>query len=123
MNWKMTAKTILVQMHHKLTTFEHINKHLVLAVQNELLEYMKGEFNFAGVSNNPNSKHSCHFHSYKLNQTSDLLELKLTQRLGTDVEGIGKCLGLQAEAKVELEIIVETLKNKMSEKTLFNLFP
>ena len=29
MNWKMTAKTILVQLHHKIETFESINKHLV----------------------------------------------------------------------------------------------
>jgi hypothetical protein len=26
MNWKMTAKTILVQMHHKITTFENRNR-------------------------------------------------------------------------------------------------
>lgn len=30
MNWKMTLKTILIQMHHKSETFEHLNKHLVL---------------------------------------------------------------------------------------------
>ena len=30
MNWKMTAKTILVQMHHKIQTFEHVHKKLVL---------------------------------------------------------------------------------------------
>jgi len=30
MNWKMTAKTILVQLHHKIDTFEYLNKHLVL---------------------------------------------------------------------------------------------
>ena len=33
MNWKMTAKTILVQMHHKVQTFEHVHKKLVLVVQ------------------------------------------------------------------------------------------
>ncbi len=33
MNWKMTAKTILVQLHHKVGTFEHLNKKLVLVVQ------------------------------------------------------------------------------------------
>jgi hypothetical protein len=32
MNWKMTAKTILVQLHHKLETFEHLGKHLVLVI-------------------------------------------------------------------------------------------
>ncbi|MDP3683048.1 MAG: NotI family restriction endonuclease, partial [Ignavibacteria bacterium] len=36
MNWKMTAKTILVQLHHKIQTFEHLNKHLVLVLQNHL---------------------------------------------------------------------------------------
>ena len=45
MNWKMTAKTILVQMHHKVQTFEHVNKKLVLVVQDCLLDYMKREFN------------------------------------------------------------------------------
>ena len=28
MNWKMTAKTTLVQLHHKVETFESLNKHL-----------------------------------------------------------------------------------------------
>jgi hypothetical protein len=37
MNWKMTAKTILVQMHHKVETFEHINKKMVLVIQDVLL--------------------------------------------------------------------------------------
>jgi hypothetical protein len=32
MNWKMTAKTILVQLHHKIQTFEEANKHLVLMI-------------------------------------------------------------------------------------------
>ena len=39
MNWKMTAKTILVQLHHKIQTFEALNKHLVLVIQDFLLEY------------------------------------------------------------------------------------
>jgi hypothetical protein len=46
MNWKMTAKTILVQMHHKIKTFEHVNKRLVLVTQDKLLGYMTKEFNF-----------------------------------------------------------------------------
>jgi Restriction endonuclease NotI len=40
MNWKMTAKTILVQLHHKIQTFENISKHLVLVVQDRLLAYI-----------------------------------------------------------------------------------
>jgi len=39
-NWKMTAKTILVQLHHKIKTFEMLNKHFVLIVQGCLLDYI-----------------------------------------------------------------------------------
>ena len=31
-NWKMTAKTILVQLNHKIATFEHLSKRLVLVL-------------------------------------------------------------------------------------------
>jgi hypothetical protein len=51
MNWKMTAKTILVQMHHKIQTFEHVNKKLVLVTQDKLLAYMTKEFDFGHLSN------------------------------------------------------------------------
>jgi hypothetical protein len=38
MNWKMTAKTILMQLHHKVTTFEHLNKHMVVTIQDSFLD-------------------------------------------------------------------------------------
>ena len=41
MNWKMTAKTILVQLHHKVDTFENLNRKLVLVLQQPLLDYMR----------------------------------------------------------------------------------
>ena len=47
MNWKMTAKTILVQIHHKIQTFEHFNRNLVLVMQDCLLLYMKHTFKFS----------------------------------------------------------------------------
>jgi hypothetical protein len=50
MNWKMTAKTTLVQMHHKIETFQGISKHLVLVLQDVLMDYMKREFNFDDVN-------------------------------------------------------------------------
>jgi hypothetical protein len=37
MNWKMTAKTTLLQLHHKVRTLEHVSKRLVLVIQNYLL--------------------------------------------------------------------------------------
>ena len=40
----MTAKTILVQLNHKIATFEHLSKRLVLVLQDCLLDYMRREF-------------------------------------------------------------------------------
>jgi len=36
-------------------------------------------------------------------------------------ERIAKCLGLQAEAKVELEVIIAALERKMSSNTILSL--
>jgi hypothetical protein len=47
--------------------------------------------------------------------------LELHERVSTDGAGIAKCLGLQAEAKVELEIIVAELEKQVSKKTLLSI--
>lgn len=120
-NWKMTAKTILVQLHHKIETFEGINKKLVLVIQNHFLNYMQREFNFSHISYPAQLGDSMHIHSYRMNkQTDQSLRLALDSRLSTDVDGIAKCLGLQAEASVELEKIVKILEKKISVNTLFS---
>lgn len=121
MNWKMTAKTILVQLHHKIDTFEHVNSHLVLVIQDCLLDYMKKEFNFDHLSEPASVGDSMHFHSYQLDSSGTESKLKLDSRLSTDAEGIASCMGLQAEAKVELEQIVKAIEEKVSEHTLLTL--
>ncbi|HEY4959217.1 MAG TPA: NotI family restriction endonuclease [Terriglobales bacterium] len=119
-NWKMTAKTILVQMHHKIQTFEHVNKKLVLVTQDKLLVYMTKEFNFGHLSNPPTVGDSMHFHAYGMAEQPDhSYRLTLQSRLSTDAEGIALCLGLQAEARIELEEIVKALQAKISPDTLF----
>lgn len=119
MNWKMTAKTILVQLHHKIQTFENINKHLVLAIQDSFLSYMRKQFRFEHL-NNARTGDPMHIHSYTLTQTDDKdFRLSLDSRFSTDTVGVGKFLGLQADANVELQIIVEQLEAKISSDTLF----
>jgi hypothetical protein len=121
MNWKMTAKTILVQLHHKIQTFEHINKHLALIVQDYLLDYMKKEFCFDHL-NKAALGDSAHIHAYAMKKQDDhSFRIELKDRLSTDVYGISKCLGLQAEAKIELKQIVELLESKISNETVFVL--
>ena len=86
-NWKMTAKTILVQLLHKIGTFEGLNKHLVLVVQDCLLDYIKQNFNFNAL-NDPSDKEPMHFHSYNLIENGDDYKLVLAQRYSTNRDGV-----------------------------------
>lgn len=120
MNWKMTAKTILVQLHHKIETFEHVNKHLVLTVQKCLLDYMARAFSFDHVTD-ARVGDSMHFHSYELTAIDNRKKLSLYTRKSTDAEGIGICLGLQVPASVELADLIKQLETKISDETIFTI--
>ena len=121
MNWKMTAKTILVQLHHKIETFEHMNKHLVLVIQNVLLDYMRKEFRFDHL-NTARIGDPMHLHSYRvMKQQERPLRIELDSRWSTDTEGIAACLGLQAEANIGLEKIISILETKISDGTILVL--
>jgi hypothetical protein len=120
MNWKMTAKTILVQLHHKIETFEAVNKHLVLVAQDRLLEYMRREFAFAHLQT-ARLGDSMHFHAYRLDPYAGAYRIQLIERVSTDAAGIAACLGLQAQAKVELRMILRMLEEKLSNQTLMQL--
>lgn len=119
MNWKMTAKTTLIQLHHKVETFEGIHKHFVLVVQDHLLAYMKREFAFGHV-NAARVGDTMHIHSYSLKSAGVLFTLELSERLSTDADGIAKCLGLQANPNLGLEQIIELLEARLSGDTLLN---
>jgi len=121
MNWKMTAKTILVQLHHKIDTFEHLSKHLVLVIQDCLLEYMKKEFNFGHLSEPSKIGDSMHIHSYVMKNENSVYKIELDRRLSTDSEGMAICLGLKAEAKVELEEVIKNIESKLSDATLLSI--
>jgi hypothetical protein len=120
MNWKMTAKTTLVQLHHKIETLEHLNSHLVLVLQDVLLAYMTREFSFEHMSEPPLLGDAMHFHAYSLAPSKTARSLKLAARRSTDANGISTALGLQTSAKVEYEALVAILQSKLSDETLFD---
>jgi hypothetical protein len=120
MNWKMTAKTILIQLHHKTKTFENLNKHLVLIIQKPFFDYINREFSFSHISG-VRLGDSVHIHSYDFLNIGDKLKLSLDSRVSTDSEGISQCLGLNAEANVALEDIISTLEKKLSSEYLLRL--
>jgi hypothetical protein len=122
MNWKMTAKTILIQLHHKIDTFEYLRKQLVLVIQNDFLDYVRKEFDFEDINNPALIGDSMHIHSYSLLEKSkDTLTLQFRNRISTNSEGLAKCLGLNAEAKVELTSILHTIEQKISSYTLLKI--
>lgn len=114
MNWKMTLKTILIQMHHKSATFEHLNKHLVLIIQNPLYEHMRSDFNFDGIKD-VRLGDPIHFHSYNFEEKGNKLCLSLNTRVSTDSVGISNCLGLNAEPNIELQTLIQVLEPKLIE--------
>jgi hypothetical protein len=121
MNWKMTAKTILIQLHHKVHTFEAINKHLVLVIQDFLLEYLRKEFQFSHLTESRRGD-PMHLHAYGMAVQKNLsYRLDLVSRFSTDSDGIAVSLGLQAETKVELEKVIEQIESKISKDTLLRL--
>jgi hypothetical protein len=120
MNWKMTAKTILVQLHHKVQTLELLNKHLVLVVQDRLLNYMTKEFTFGHLVGARTSD-PMHFHAYTMaKDVKGVHAISLANRLSTDSDGVAKALGLQNEAKVDLEVIHNAIEQRITERTRFD---
>jgi hypothetical protein len=117
MNWKMTAKTILVQIHHKVETLEHVGKHFALVIQDCLLEYLRSQFNFAHLKD-VRLGDTMHLHSYKMEDHEGVFRIELDSRISTDAAGVAECLGIQAETRIELEAIIAELERKLSRKTL-----
>lgn len=81
---------------------------------------MQGQFSFDHISKVARLGDSMHFHSYRLDKKENLY-LKLADRLSTDSNGIAQCIGLQAEAKIEREIIFQSIQAKLSERTLLTI--
>ena len=78
-------------------------------------------FSFEHISTTPKIGDSFHFHNYQLLANRDKYRLSLFERASTDADGIALCLGLKAEANVELEVILKMVESKISERTLLKL--
>lgn len=120
MNWKMTAKTILMQLHHKIQTFEHLSKHLVLVAQDCLIDYMQREFSFEHIQE-ARLGDPMHLHSYALLAETSGYRIQLTKRWSTDANGIAQCLGLQTSPRVELEAMLRQIEEKLPQSTLLSV--
>lgn len=118
-NWKMTAKTILMQLHHKIATFQAANRHLVLVIQDELLHYLQREFRFGHFSNPASLSDALHVHAYQVEKMPEgELSIALGERLSTTESGLAVALALRDERVAEAGHILSKLSEKMSAETL-----
>lgn len=120
-NWKMTAKTILVQIHHKASTFESINKHLVLIIQKPFFEYINKEFSFSHI-HGVRMGDSVHIHTYDLKENQNGLKIALETRVSTDSQGIAKSLDLKTDQMPKLEELITALEKRLDSRFALSLF-
>jgi hypothetical protein len=119
-NWKMTAKTALSQLHHKVATFDHVCKRFVLVLQDCLLEYLRGEYTFDHIQGQRDGD-PVQFHVYEVKQEPAGYKLNLKERISTDVAGTAQCLGLKADMKVELQAMLDAIEAKLPQSTLLTV--
>lgn len=84
---ELYGNSVLVQLHHKIETFEHVNKHFVLILQTCLLDYMAKAFSFEHVTD-ARIGDAMHFHAYELTARGHRNRLALHTRKSTDAQGI-----------------------------------
>ncbi len=117
MNWKMTAKTILVQLLHKVETFEHAGKKLVLVCQTRLLKYMRDTFLFDHV-NTDDESHTMRLHTYDLQRVAgEGFQLVAGDKFSTNREGVEKCLRLKDSGKIDVDTLTVHVQSKITSNT------
>ncbi len=121
MNWKMTAKTVLVQIHHKLETLELLNKKMVLVLQDVFYEYLIREFSAANLRE-ADSGDAAHFHVYSVGKAGNgAFSIELAVRQSTTTIGIEQMLGLRRSAHIPEEDLLARIQAKISDVTLLQI--
>lgn len=111
-NWKMSAKTILVQMHHKAAAFEALNKKLVLVIQSEFYNYMVRNFRTTRLEDAKRTN-PIHFHCYDVVVLGNGLKLSLKTRKSTDIAGVELMLGSGQEPEILASEVEDRIRAKL----------
>ncbi len=112
LNWRMSAKTILVQMLHKAPTFDSLGKKIVLAVQRPFFEYIRREF--ASDHLVPAvPRHAVHFHTYDCLCINDRLRLSLASKWSCSLEGLELMLKQSARPEISEAEVIAAIKARL----------
>ncbi len=118
-NWKMTAKTILMQLHHKIGIFESLGRKLVLVLQQDLMNYMANQFVFDHFKS-ADKGDALHLHSYQLTiSSSGELTLAIEEQKSTNSVGLSHALSLAKDGTTTERELFEKIQSKMHKDTLF----
>jgi len=111
-NWKMSAKTILIQMHHKAESFETLGRKLVLVLQQQFFDYVSREFQAAHLQT-ARTEDSVHFHIYDCVELNRKFRLRLLDRKSTNVLGIERMLKLGKGTGISEQEVIQRIKAKL----------
>ncbi len=113
-NWKMSAKTILMQLHHKGPSFEALGKKLLLVTQREFFDYIRREFRAAQIHSSA-IYDAVHIHTYDCVLLNRELQIVLDARWSTSVQGVEEMLSLGRSPEISVEEIIRRIEAKLSE--------
>ena len=111
-NWKMSAKTILVQMHHKAAAFEDLGRKLVLVIQREFFDYVTQVFRTRHLHDTTDVD-SIHFHIYDCIRLNDQFNISLVSRKSTNVSGIEEMLKLRESTTISEAEVFDKIRAKL----------
>ena len=89
-----------------------MNKHLVLVLQDQLLNHLKQDFSFDHIRE-VRDEDKMRFHVYELRKEAKAYFLSLKEILSTDSDGITNCLKRRDSSEVELGTILERIEKKL----------
>jgi len=113
-NWKMSAKTILMQLHHKGPSFEVLGKKLLLVTQREFFDYIRREFRATQV-HAAAAHDAVHIHTYDCILLNRELQVVLNTRWSTSVRGIEEMLSLGRSPEISEDEIIRRIEARLSE--------
>jgi hypothetical protein len=111
-NWKMSAKTILIQMHHKAKSFENLGKKLVLVLQQQFWDYVSRQFQTTHIRET-RVEDSGHFHIYTCIELDGKFRLVLLDLKSTSASGIERMLSLGKGMDISEQEVIQRIKAKL----------
>ncbi len=104
-NWKMTAKLVMIQTAHKSPIFEGWGKRYVRVLQDTLLNYMRDNFNFSGF-HEEREEDFLRFYAYRVVESKRRFKLELTEKISGDLEALSAAMS--AKAAIGEELLADT---------------